>query len=351
MIAINDYSLMQAAVYLEPEKVEVRRVAAPSLGAGELLVRPWGVGLCGTDLTKIRYGGVPVGTVLGHELVGWVEAIGPGVEGFHPDDRIAAAHHVPCYTCHYCLHGAYSMCASFKASGFDPGGFAEKVRLSAVHVCHTVFPLPPEVSFREAILVEPFACALRAVRRADVGLRDLVWIIGAGSSGLLLALAALRERATVVISDFIAERLALARELGVQYAIQPEANDLPTMLDSLSHGRGADVVIPTVVNRQTVAAGLHSLRAGGTLVLFAGTPDRTEFPIDFYRLWRNEVNIVSSYSPDPASLADAWDLIIRHSFPIGRIISHEMPLAEIGKAIHLAANAQATKIILRMADA
>ncbi len=341
---------MKAAVYVAPNRVEVRTVPRPPIGPGELLIRSWGVGLCATDLNKIWHGTAAPGTVLGHELVGWVAEVGEGVTEFQEGERVAAAHHVPCYTCHYCLRGSHSMCRAFKTSNFDPGGFAEYVRLSARHVRHTTFHLPDELSFEEAIFIEPLSCCLRGIQRAGVRQDDVVWIIGAGSIGLLLAEAALLRQAVVVVSDLLDERLDLARDLGVHLTANPRRENLADLIRHVSGGRGADTVIPTVLTPRLVEEALASLRDGGTLLLFAGAPDKAMMSLDLYRLWHREINVVSSYSPDPSSLSDAYGLIAQHKVRAGPIISHQMPLLEIGQGIELVARGEARKVVIRLAE-
>jgi len=341
---------MRAAVYVAPNQLQIRSVPRPHIGPGELLIHSWGVGLCATDLNKVWNGTIPPGTILGHELVGWVAEVGEGVTEFREGERVAAAHHVPCYTCHYCLRGSYSMCRTYKASNFDPGGFAEYVRLSTRHVRHTTFHLPDDLSFEEAVFIEPLACCLQGIRRAGVRQDDVVWIIGAGSIGLLLAETALLAYAQVIVSDLIDERLTLARDLGAQVTANPRRENLTELVRALSQGRGADVVIPTVLNARVVQEAIASLRDGGTLLLFAGAPSTGNIPLDLYQLWRREVNIVSSYSPDPASLADAYGLIAHHRARVSPIISHQLPLAEINQATEMVARAEARKVIIRLAD-
>lgn len=346
----NSLKSMRAAVYTAPQRLEIHTLPRPHIGPGELLVRTWGVGLCGTDLNKIWHGTATPGTVLGHELAGWVAEVGENVTGFQEGDRVVVTHHVPCYTCHYCLRGNYSMCSTFKTSGFDPGGFAEYVRLSERHVRHTTFRLPDEVSFTEAVFVEPLSCCLRGLARAGVRQDDVVWIIGAGSIGLLLAGAALARHAKVVISDLLDERLALARAMGVGFTVNPRKEKVGDLIQMVSDGRGADTVIPTVLTPGLVKEAIASLRDGGTLLLFAGTPNMAEVPLNLYQLWRREINLVSSYSPDPVSLNDAYSLIVQRVVRVEGIVSHQMPLEEIGKGIELAANGKALKVIIRLAE-
>ncbi len=341
---------MRAAVYVAPNRVELRLLPVPQIGPGELLVRTWGTGLCGTDINKIRHGAAAPGAVLGHELVGWVAQVGEGVVGYRVGDRIAATHHVPCFTCHFCLHGSYSMCPTFMATGFDPGGFAEYVRLSAVHVRHATFRLPDDVSFTEGIFLEPLACSLRAVQRAGVQRGDLVWIVGAGPSGLLLVLSTGLQDARVVVSDLLDRRLALARELGVYLGANAQRDDLPAIVQRASGGLGADVVILTVAESRVLAEAIASVRPGGTVLLFGGTPGQPQTPLDLYGLWRHEINLVTSYSPDPRTVEQAFYLIAHRRVPIARIPTHEVGLDGLGRAIDMAVAAEVDKVIVRAGE-
>src|SRR4051812_37159198 len=125
----------------------------PDAGPGELLVRVSACGVCGTDLLKLYSAAVPKPVQLGHEVVGTVAAVGAGVPGWAVGRRLALAHHVPCYVCHYCRHGNVSMCVTFKASNIRPGGFSEYVLAPAAQVAHTALPLPDTMPDERAVFV------------------------------------------------------------------------------------------------------------------------------------------------------------------------------------------------------
>src|SRR5207245_2845997 len=120
----------------------------PTIGAGEVLLRVLGCGLCGSDIAKIVDPSTPAPLVLGHEVVGEIVALGPGVTDCAIGDRVVAAHHVPCGDCHYCRRGSESMCHAFKASNLDPGGFAEYVRVPSPNIRHALFRVPRHVTDR-----------------------------------------------------------------------------------------------------------------------------------------------------------------------------------------------------------
>jgi L-iditol 2-dehydrogenase len=159
---------VRAAIFHGDGRLAPGEWPRPSVGPGELLLRLRGCGLCGSDIAKILAPGTRGPAVLGHEVVGDVVEAGEGVAGFGIGDRVVAAHHVPCGTCHYCRRGSESMCRAFKTSNLDPGGFAEYVRVPPANVRRATFRIPDHLTDEEASFVEPLACCLRAVDRARV---------------------------------------------------------------------------------------------------------------------------------------------------------------------------------------
>ena len=201
---------MKAVIYHRYDDVRVEDVPIPEIGPDEVLLRPSGCGLCGSDIAKI-VGQVAPPVILGHELAGRLAAVGAAVTSFQPGERVVVAHHVPCGACQYCLHGHPSMCAAFKASNIFPAGFAEYVRVPAENVRQTTLSLPDSLSDEVASFTEPLACCLRAVRRSALLPGDTALVIGLGSIGLQMAQAvkALVDGARVIGIDMLEERLAL----------------------------------------------------------------------------------------------------------------------------------------------
>src|SRR5438552_4554740 len=176
---------VNAVTYYSYDDIRIQNRPIPSITNQELLVKVHGCGLCGSDITKIVQQAPPP-VILGHELTGTIVERGQDVSNFSVGQRVIIAHHVPCGVCHYCRHGNYSMCASFKASNIDPCGFAEYIRVPAEHVQHTTLPLPETLSAEEGSFVEPLACCVRAVRRTPLLPGDTVVVMGLGSIGLLM---------------------------------------------------------------------------------------------------------------------------------------------------------------------
>lgn len=325
--------------------LEVIDVTPPEIGPGELLVRLNLCGICGTDLMKVYSPQVARPLQLGHELVATVVEVGEGVNGFRPGQRVVAAHHVPDYSSHYSRRGSEPMDGLFKRSNIDPGGFAELIRLPALHVQHTVLPLAESMPDLRAVFMEPLACCLRALDRVTVLEGDTVLIVGAGAVGLLFV-PLLRDRsATVLVSDLRQERLHLARRWGAAAGFMWGQADVAAGCRDYSQGRGADLVILTVVNRPVLELALAAVRDGGTLLFFGAKPGDVA-PLELWEVWRREINLVSSYSATPELLPRSLAILSRDEYTLEQTISHVLPLAEAPAGFALAHQGQASKVVI-----
>ena len=193
---------MKVARYYSRHDIRLEEVPVPKIGPGEILVQVKACGLCGSDLME-WYVKEKAPAVLGHEPTGVVAEVGEGVAKFEAGDRVFVHHHVPCFTCHHCLRGYYTLCETFKATHLDPGGFAEYIRVPAPNVERDVLKLPPDMSFDQATLIEPVATCIRGIKRAGIQMGDTVVVIGAGVAGLILMqLARVLGAGMVVNTDF-----------------------------------------------------------------------------------------------------------------------------------------------------
>jgi L-iditol 2-dehydrogenase len=331
---------VKAAVFRGAGRVGPEEWPTPVIAAGELLLRLKGCGLCGSDIAKIVDPATRAPAVFGHEVVGEVAAVGAGVSAFAVGDRVVAAHHVPCGTCHYCRRGSESMCAAFKASNLDPGGFAEFVRVPAPNVRHATFPVPAHVSDEAASFVEPLACCLRAVRRARVERGDTTVVVGLGSIGCLFVQLLRRAGAEVVGCDALADRVALAVRLG---AVTGGGADVAgAAARKLSAGRGADQVIVTGGGSEILAWAADTLRDGGAVHYFAGGGDA--LPLSLERLYHRELTISATYSSSPADLAEAFHLIVAREIDVAPLITHRVPLDGLARGVDLMRRREALKV-------
>jgi len=175
---------MRAAMYYANDDVRIVDLPTPRIGPGEILVHVKASGICGSDVMEwYRKPKAPL--VLGHEIAAEVTQVGVGVDTIKVGDRVFVSHHVPCGSCRYCRAGHETVCDTLRTTNFDPGGFAEFVRVPAINVKHGVFLLPREISDDEATFVEPLACVIRGQRQADFRPGSSMVVLGSGVARLL----------------------------------------------------------------------------------------------------------------------------------------------------------------------
>ena len=329
------------------QDVRLEEMPTPQIGPGELLVRVLASGICGSDVMEwYRLDRAPL--VLGHEIAGEIVEVGDGVERYKEGERVSAAHHVPCNTCHYCLSGHHTVCDTLRQTNFDPGGFAEYIRLPAINVDRGVFMLPDEVSYEEATFIEPLACVLRGQRLTHMSPGNSVLVIGSGIAGLLhVQLARTLEAGRVIATDINDYRLEAAQRFGADVAIHA-GDDLPARLRQVNDGRLADLVIVCTGATSAITQALQSVERGGTVLLFAPTEPSVAIPISINELfWRNDVTLTTSYAGSPADYMAALELIRAHHICPGEMITHRLSLAETGLGFQLVAGAQnSIKVII-----
>lgn len=338
---------MKASRYYGRDDIRLEEVSCPELGPGEILVKVVACGLCGSDLME-WYVKKKAPAVLGHEPAGVVAAVGQGVDAFAVGDRVFVHHHVPCFTCHYCLRGSYTLCETFKSTHLDPGGFAEYVRVPALNVERDVLHIPPDLSFDDATMIEPVATCIRGIERASIQTGDTVVVIGAGVTGLIhLQLARIYGAGRVVVTDFSEFRLEAARRLGADQTINAAQDVEPAFMDG-NEGRCADVVIVTAGSIPAMEQGMALAGGGATVLLFAPSPPGVDLPVSPYRLLFSEITVVSSYSCSPAETRQALKLIDLGRIKVSDLVTHRFDLAGVGDAIRLAAQAgDSLKIVVR----
>ena len=340
--------MMRAAVYKENRQIHLDTLPVPGIGPGELLVKVTGCGLCATDVSKVDHALVPPSAVLGHEVVGTVAALGDGVEGLSVDERVVVSHHVPCYGCHYCKHGNFSMCRTFKSSNIDPGGFAEYIRVPALNVQYATFPIPPHLDDEEAAFTEPLACCLRGVKRLNPLLYDTVLLFGLGSIGLMLLQILKLYRARVIGLDPLTDRLTLAKTLGADFTLKSDDPEVAKTVRDATEGRGADGAILTAGGPRAFARATDLLRDGGVLMLFASDPKDPTVDLDIHRFFFRELNIVSSYSPSTIELQEALILLGERTVRVKELVTHRIPLADLARGMRLFRDKEALKVFVEV---
>jgi L-iditol 2-dehydrogenase len=337
---------MRVAMYYSNRDVRLEELPVPKIGAGELLIRTRSSGICGSDLMEwYRIKKVPL--VLGHEITAEVVEVGDGVRGFNIGDRVFSTHHVPCGKCRYCLAGHQSVCELLRTTHFEPGGFAEYIRVPKINVELGTFRIPDSMTFDEGSFIEPLACVVRAQRFARSGAGQTVLVIGSGISGLLhIQLARARGAERIIATDISDFRLNAAKQFGANATIHG-SEDVPAKLLELNDGRLADLVIVCTAAMPAIEQAVKTVDRGGTLLFFAPTAAGVDVPIPLFDFWRDEINVVTSYAGSGDDLKAALELIRDRKVRVADMVTHRLPLAQTGVGFQLTASGQdSIKVII-----
>ncbi|MDQ1352552.1 MAG: L-iditol 2-dehydrogenase [Acidobacteriota bacterium] len=337
---------MRVGMYYNNRDVRVEEMPAPEIGPGEILVKVHASGICGSDVLEwYRIKKAP--KVLGHEIAGEIVEVGKGVDRYKKGDRVFVSHHIPCNTCYYCLKGYHTACETLHTTNFDPGGFAEYLRAPRLNVDRGVFVLPDEVSYEEATFVEPLGCVLRGQRLVKFQPGDSVLILGAGISGLLhLATARALGAGRIMATDINEFRLKAAKDLGAD-AVWHATEDIPALVRQANNNRPVDLAIVCTGALSAFKQALNSVDRGGTVLCFATTEPGVDIPVPMNEFWRNEIKLMPSYGNSPYDAMVAIELIRAKKIPLQQMITHRLPLEQIGLGFRLVAEAaDSIKVII-----
>jgi L-iditol 2-dehydrogenase len=335
---------MRAAVWDEGGALRAAELPRPAPAAGEVRVRVLACGLCGSDLHLRSVGFVQRGVAPGHEFAGAIDAIGAGVTGLAPGDAVAVEPLRSCGGCAECGRGLDALCPEGQLLGVHAhGGFAEYAVVPAARA----FPVPADLAPRVAALAEPTAVVVRGLRRGGFAPGMRVLVLGAGTVGLLGALAARALGAGEVwISARHAAQAALARELGATRVLA-EAEATPPELARAGRDAPVDLVLETVGGgADTLNAAGAAVRRGGAVVVVGMflAPVR----LDTLPLLLKEATLAWSYcygrSGEPCDFAAATRLLASERAAAARLATHAVPLADAERAFALAADRKAGAI-------
>lgn len=330
---------MKAAVYYGVNDIRTEDRDLPELEAGEALIKMYACGLCGTDIHKAVHKTVKPGTVLGHEVGGEIVKLGEGVGNFRIGDRVFVAHHVPCFTCHACQRGHHTVCKQWKETNIEPGGFSEYIRLSPLHVKHSMVKLPDSVTYEQAAMMEPTACALRAVERAGIRPGDSVMVVGTGQVGAILLQLSKAWHAGLVIANDVSEyRLAMAQKLGADRIINGAKEDMMASVMEMTEGQGVDVIFVAAAVPALLSSAVNCAAKGGTVLSFAIFNQDATVSIVANRICMDEVSLIGSYSSTPFEYPIVLELIRSHVVDVDSMVTHRFPLSKLNEAIRTAAD-------------
>ena len=275
---------MQALVLTEYGHLELNDRPAPAPGPGEVLIRVAACGICGSDVHG--YDGssgrrIPP-IVMGHEAAGTVVSSGAGASRFKAGDRVTFDSTVCCGACDFCARGEINLCDRREVVGVScgeyrrDGAFAEYIAVPE----RIVYPIPDNLSFAEAAMLEPVSVALHAVAVSDMAGGETALVVGSGMIGLLTMQAAFAAGCSrVFVADIDATRLELARSMGASAVIPHTGAALVRECLQLTDGVGVDVAFEAVGRDETVNVAIDATRKGGTITLIGNVTPAVKIPL------------------------------------------------------------------------
>ena len=335
---------MLAGVFMGEGVLELQRRAIPTLPAEDwVIIENEGCGVCGTDLHILSVPqGHPAtpGTILGHEFVGYVVEVGPGVSGTRVGDRVAVAANLTCGLCRQCKAGRSNHCENWTTIGiFKDGAFA-RYTAAPERALHKI---SKEVPFEEAVWTEPLSCVVNGTDRLAIQPGQTAVIIGAGPIGTLHGLMFKAAGAKVIISDLAPLRLEVARQAGIDLTVNPKNENLAGAVRDYTDGLGADIVVDAVGNQFGTCIELAA--KGGKISLF-GMSETARPAVKQYDITRNELTIYGTYvgvHTFPRAIQILESGAIRPSVMNSAIL----PLEEMLKGVEAARRGEAVKVIVK----
>jgi hypothetical protein len=319
---------MQAVYLTKPHDIHIADLAAPIRRPGEALIRVRATGVCGSDIGAYR--GVnptvvyPV--IIGHETAGEIVEADPESPGLKPGDRVVVEPYISCGSCYPCRRGRTNTCERLQTRGVHIAGtMAEQIS----HPVRLLHKIPERIDWAEAALSEPLTIALHAVHRAEVRAGEHVVITGAGPIGLLAAQVVKTLGAEPILMDPVAERLAVARAMGIRHALDPAAEGVQKVRQ-ITNDRLAEVLIEASGAEAAIVGAVEYVAYSGRIVM-VGWP-KSALLLGTAPFIRKELDVRGSRN-SAREFPEALQLIACGRVQLAPFISRVVPLKEIPAAI------------------
>lgn len=335
---------MQAAMYYGPQDLRIEKVTIPEIGDGDILLKIGAATTCGTDVKMYRRGYPELPQLpmpFGHECAGIIAEVGKDVRGFKEGDRVVSAIAANCGECYWCVRNEPVFCENrtYQIPGgkMAGGAYAEYIRIPSVIVKNSVHLIPNHVTFAEAALIEPLACALYGIEDLpEIRIGDTVVVNGNGPIGLFFVILAKQRGAHVISCGSGGTRREKAMSFGADEVINYHEvdNQIQAVYD-LTGSPGPDVVIESTGLPEVWELSVNMARRGGTVMLFGGCKGGTTVTLDTQKIHYDCLTIKSPsvYYQDPDLLSRSLGLISSGIVPGREFISGKYSLDEAVDAV------------------
>ena len=336
---------MKATVFRGKDQIRVDEVERPVAGAGEAVIRVTLTTICGTDLHIVRgeYA-VREGLIIGHEPVGVIEELGPGVTGYQIGDRVLVGAITPCGQCSACLSGHLSQCGH--GAGYEAlGGWRFGNTINGAQAEYLLVPyaqanlakIPDELSDEQVVLLADIASTgFSGAESAQIKIGDAVVVFAQGPIGLCATAGAKLIGAALVIGvDGDETRLRMARRMGADVVLDYRAGDVVAEVKKITGG-GADVAIEALGTQQTFENALRSLRPAGILSSLGVYAGKLQIPYDAFAAGIGDQRIVTTLCPGGKErMRRLMEIVRRGRVDLTPLLTHTFSLEQITEGYEL----------------
>lgn len=339
---------MFGVIFPGDKKVEVKEFPIPKPGKGEVLVKIKASAICRSDMSL--YYGNPVlaseaaksGSIIpGHEPAGQVAEIGADVKSVKPGDRVAIYLAIGCGECPNCKSGYKMFCKQFKCIGFDVHGGDAEYTLVPEEYC---MKIPDEMSYVvAAVSTDAVGTLYHAQKRMGISGKDTVAIYGIGPMGGAGVMVAKGLGATVIAIDSVEKRLELAKELGADYIINAQKEDVVKEIKRITNGLGADAAVDCSGNQYAENNALDCVRPHGRVAFIGENSKVTIDPSN--QLIRKQITVMGSWYFPVGEFDEICDFIIKKKLPVEKLVTHKFKLEEAEEAFRLFDGKETQKVV------
>ena len=342
---MNAAGTMKALVFHGPNQISLDNVPIPRAAYGEAVLRVTLTTICGTDVHILK-GEYPIqqGLIVGHEAVGIIHELGPGVSGYSVGDRVLVGAITPCGQCSFCLSGSSSQCGGIPIGGWKfgntvHGAQAEYLRVPSAQA--NMARIPDELRDEQVILLADIASTgFSAAESAELKLGDSVAVFAQGPIGLCATAGArLKGASLIVVSESNPVRARMALRMGADVVLDPKTVDVPAEIRKMTGNRGVDVAIEALGTQSTFETALRALRPGGTLSSLGVYSCALNIPLDAFAAGIGDYKVVTTLCPGGKErMRRLMELVLHKRVDLTPLLTHSFSLSEITDAYDLFGN-------------
>jgi threonine dehydrogenase-like Zn-dependent dehydrogenase len=333
---------MRAVAFQAPGQIEIVERPKPVPRAGEAVIRITATTICGTDVHIIKgeYSVRP-GLILGHEPVGVIDQLGPGLETeYQVGQRVIVGAITPCGQCFYCLNGSHSQChgplGGWRFGNTIDGAWAEFLLVPDARA--NLAPIPDGLTDEDVLLVpDIFSTGLSGAESGNVKVGDSVAVFAQGPIGLCATIGArLRGAALIVAVDAVPERLEMARRFGANVLVNYRDQDPVAAIKRLTEGRGVDVAIEALGRQETFESALRATRPGGTLSSLGVYSGKLVAPYEAFHAGLGDQRIVTTLCPGGKErMRRLMAMVANRRVDLSPLVTHRFAMDDIAEAYEL----------------